>query len=387
MNEEMKILLWSICSPWTINFVENFLVKNNYEVWILLNTSNKKESKEYIDFFESGRLHLVELPPLISEINEGKAQGDLFKNFYGRFLRLKTIIKSGPFDVINMQFVRFTDLADVILLKYLMKSKLILSYWGSDLFRVNRKELTAQGKYVRHADFITFDNIDLEIEFKKICRKKIPSKVVLFGLPVLDIIDKTSRKMADEDIRRQWGIAKDKIVIAIGYNGIPQQQHKKVLSAISKLDKQYKEKVVLLLQMSYGGSKEYRKAVINAVKKTGYEYIVIQHFLSNDEVAELRIITDIFINAQTTDAFSGSVCEYLFANTMLINAKWLRYKEFEKYNFQYLEFQCFNEIPLLISQVMENEIDVSKNKELVWKLRSWEYCAPRWKEIYKRMCK
>lgn len=382
----MKILIWSICSPWTINFVENFLVKNNYEVWIL-NTSNKKESKEYIDFFESGRLHLIELPPLISEINEGKAQGDLFKNFYERFLRLKTIIKSGPFDVINMQFVRFTDLADVILLKYLMKSKLILSYWGSDLFRVNRKELTAQGKYVRHADFITFDNIDLEIEFKKIYRKKIPSKVVLFGLPVLDIIDKTSRKMADEDIRRQWGIAKDKIVIAIGYNGIPQQQHKKVLSAISKLDKQYKEKVVLLLQMSYGGSREYRKSVINAVKKTGYEYIVIQHFLSNDEVAELRIITDIFINAQTTDAFSGSVCEYLFANTILINAKWLRYKEFEKYNFQYLEFQSFNEIPLLISQVMEKEIDVSKNKELVWKLRSWEYCAPRWKEIYKRMCK
>lgn len=382
----MRVLLWSICSPWTINFVENFLVKNNYEVWIL-NTSNKKESKEYIDFFESGRLHLVELPPLISEINEGKAQGDLFKNFHERFLRLKTIIKSGPFDVINMQFVRFTDLADVILLKYLMKSKLILSYWGSDLFRVNRKELTAQGKYIRHADFITFDNIDLEIEFKKIYRKKIPSKVVLFGLPVLDIIDKTCRKMAGDDIRRQWGIAKDKMVIAIGYNGIPQQQHKKILSAISKLDKQYKEKVVLLLQMSYGGSREYRKSVINAVKKTGYEYIVIQHFLSNDEVAELRIITDIFINAQTTDAFSGSVCEYLFANTILINAKWLRYKEFEKYNFQYLEFQSFNEIPLLISQVMEKEIDVSKNKELVWKLRSWEYCAPRWKEIYKRMCK
>ena len=68
----MKILLWSICSPWTINFVENFLVKNNYEVWIL-NTSNKKESKEYIDFFESGRLHLVELPPLISEINGGNS--------------------------------------------------------------------------------------------------------------------------------------------------------------------------------------------------------------------------------------------------------------------------------------------------------------------------
>ena len=103
-----------------MNFVNNFLVKNGYEVWIL-NTSNKKESKEYIDFYESGKIHLVELPSLTFEINEGKAQGDLFKNFYGRFLRLKTIIKSGPFDVINMQFVRFTDLADVILLRVIMQ--------------------------------------------------------------------------------------------------------------------------------------------------------------------------------------------------------------------------------------------------------------------------
>ena len=111
----------------------------------------------------------------------------------------------------------------------------------------------------------------------------------------------------------------------------------------------------------------------------------IQFFLSNDEVAELRIITDILINAQITDAFSGSVCEYLFAGAILINAKWLCYKELKKYNFQYWEFENFGEVHLLIEQAMEQRMDVSKNRELVWKLRSWEHCAPKWQKVYKRM--
>lgn len=37
----MKVLLWSACSPWTMNFVENFLIKHNYEVWILSIGNNR----------------------------------------------------------------------------------------------------------------------------------------------------------------------------------------------------------------------------------------------------------------------------------------------------------------------------------------------------------
>lgn len=383
----MKILLWGVCSPWTINFVENFLLKNDCEVWILFR-GNKREYKDYIEFYKEKRVHLIELPSLVSEIRDGKGRGDFFKTIYARYLQLKVIVNAGPFDLINMQFIYYPDLFDVIILKYLMRTKLILSYWGSDLLRVKESELISKGRYVRHTDFITFDSADLETEFKRVYKwaSKMPSKVVLLGLPVLNIINENLENRSVDDIRRKWGISRNKTVIAIGYNGIPEQQHKKVLNAISKLDGRYKEKIVLILQMSYGGSRGYRKSVIEAVRRTGFEYVDIQSFLSNDEVAELRIITDIFINAQITDAFSGSVCEYLFAGAILINAKWLCYKEFKKYNFQYLEFENFDEVHLLIEQAMEQRMDVSKNRELVWKLRSWEHCAAKWQKVYKRMC-
>ena len=137
--------------------------------------------------------------------------------------------------------------------------------------------------------------------------------------------------------------------------------------------------------MTYNGTDRYIRQVADAAKKTGCEYRVIRHYLTDEEVADLRIMTDIYINAQTTDAFSGSVCENLFAGTILINAEWLRYQEFKDYDFQYLEFQDMDEIGRLVQTAMEKKIDVSKNKKLVWQLRSWECCALKWQRMFQRL--
>lgn len=380
----MKVLLWGIYSPWTLNFVTNFLLTNNYEVWIL-NKGDKQESKKYIEIYNKTGIHLIKFPDIVTETCNRR---DGISSLYTRYLMLKTLIKVGPFDIINMQYVNYSDLIDVIILKIILKARLILSYWGSDLLRIEDKKLKSAGKFLKYADFMTFDNIDLELKFKRTYRwsNMIPQKTVMFGLPVLDSIRKILKDNDREAIRKKWGIDEGKIVIAIGYNGIPEQQHKKVLGILGKLDDDYKKKIVLLLQMSYGGDRTYRNSVIIAVKKTGFQYINIQHFLTDDEVAEIRILTDIYINAQTTDAFSGSVCEYLFAGTVLINAKWLRYKELEKYNFTYLEFENFNDINEIVKKILKEEVDLEGNKTLIWKLRSWESCAPKWDKIYKRMC-
>ena len=382
----MKVLLWSPYSPWILNFLVYFLLKNNYEVWIL-NRGNKKEIKKYIEIYKNYGVHFIEFPSVVSK-DYDKREENIFRSLYIHFLLIKTVLKSGSFDLINMQYVEPLDLVDVAVLKFLLKTKLILSYWGSDLFRMEEGKLKKTGKFSRCADFVTFDNVDLELKFNKLYKwsNLIPQKTVMLGLPVLDSIKRKSTNNCKEEIRKKWGIDNSKIVIAIGYNGIPEQQHKKVLGVLEKLDDVYKKKIVLLLQMSYGGNQTYRNSVTNAAKKTGFPYIDIQHFLTDDEVAEIRILTDIYINAQATDAFSGSVCEYLFADTVLINARWLRYKEFEKYAFKYLEFDDFNDINGIIEKALKEKVDVGNNKKLIWQLRSWEHCAPKWGKIYRRVC-
>lgn len=385
--EKIKVLLWGINSPWTMNFIENFMLKNNCEIWIP-NRENKKECKIYIDFYKAKGIHLIEFPRIIYDVYERKEMANFFEIWYCRFLIWKEIISQGPYDLIHMQYVNYLDLADVVILKYIMRGKLILSYWGSDLLRVGENKWNFLGKASGLADFVTFDNKDLEIKFKKIyrCKNKVPLKTVLFGLPVLDIIDQMLHDRMRSNIRKKWGVPEYKTVIAVGYNGMPAQQHKKILGVIEKLDDWYKDRIILLLQMSYGGNKTYKNSVLKTAEKTGCDYIIVRHFLENEEVAELRILTDIFINGQITDAFSGSVCENLFAGTLLINAVWLRYKELEQYGFKYLEFKKFDEINELIEIAFEEETDTSKNKDLVWRLRSWQFCGPRWNKVYRKVC-
>lgn len=386
----MKVLiLGQINSQWTLQFVEKFFRKNNYEVWMVKRKNDLKSRKWVAQYKEKG-VHFIDCTKLAAEIEMAKkSQGAFLKELYGHFTQIRTIAKAANFDVINMHYVDYTDVKYAVVLKYLTKAKLVFSYWGSDLLRLSKKQLYNRGMLVRQADFVTFDNRDLEFKFKEIYKwaAKVSSETILFGLPVLDIICEKCKHISAEDIREKWNVPKDKWVVAIGYSGGAAHQHIEVLRKLEKLDSETKEKIFILLQMTYGGAPQYIKQVKAAVQKTGCEYCVIQNYLADEEVAELRIMTDIFINSQTTDAFSGSVCENLFSGTILINARWLRYQEFKDYDFQYLEFKNMDEIGNLIKIAMEKKIDVLKNRRLVWQLRSWECCAPKWQRMFQDLSK
>ena len=220
----MRILLWGCTySMWTVHFIDHFLLKNNYEVWIL----KKSNKKEYIDLFESRGVHLIECPKLVTDWYDGKIKIHILKILYIHFLQIKTAVKSGHYDLINLHCVECYTLIDTFILKSIMRTKWILSYWGSDLLRLKNRTLRVMGLLAKHADYVTFENKDLKNKFFKIYKwaDRIESTTALFGLALFDNIIKEQKKKTDAEIRQEWGIPEDKSIIAIGYNGIPQQQH------------------------------------------------------------------------------------------------------------------------------------------------------------------
>lgn len=296
------------------------------------------------------------------------------------------------YDVINYQFVSafylpfFRGIINP-------EKRLVFSYWGSDLMRQKPWHIWLERSFLKKYGiaFATFDNLDLQQMF--LSRYPIPenkTKVVYFADEILGSIDHV--RVERQDVRRiaQQEIPDGKVIVSIGYNAGEAQQHLSVIRELGRLDDSVKENIVLLLQMTYNGTAEYREACKAACAENGLETVVLDSFLEKEDVAKIRLVTDVFINAQTTDAFAGSFGEYMYTDTEILNAVWLHYRELDAYQIAFKEFQTFLEIPEKLQECLKKQEDStakkqSRNPEIIRQMRSAKACRENWNEVFRQL--
>lgn len=286
------------------------------------------------------------------------------------------------YDIVNIQFAALPYL---VLLPFARKNckRVIVSFWGSDILRQKkRNRLTYY--LLRYADVITMSTTEMVKKFKYLYGEELYSKVKIahFGSNVISEIDMINDHGS---VRRNWGIPRDKITISIGYNADSAQNHIPVLEQIKKLPQDDKNKIHILMRLTYGlKSKEYINSITDAVKQTGCTYTLFFDYLSPKQSAEVTCITDIFIHAQKSDARSASMCEHLYAGCLVINPKWINYSEIDAFDLKFEHFEELNEIILdNLCYKTENKykVELSNNKEIIKRLISWEYFIPAWRRI------
>lgn len=287
--------------------------------------------------------------------------------------------KYGPFDYINLQFVDPPGLLRVLLAKKHKGTKLFASFWGSDLLRAPKRSLRFVGLLLDRIDYITADTYLMVDRYnQEFPKAKNKLDIVYFGVSLLPYIDRWIEKK--DECRQFFGIPKNKTVIAIGYNSRWEQQHDKVIASLDSITD--KSKYFIVLQCTYGNnSSEYNIRLKRIVENSGFEYKIITDFLSIDNLAMLRTIVDIFINAQTTDAFCNSIKEYMYAKTQIISASWLHYPEIDMFPLHINEFSNFDEIPALLEHPISEE-KLEWNKKRIKEESSWEACRNKWAEAY-----
>ena len=298
------------------------------------------------------------------------------------------------FDVICFHYI---DLSALVMLPIarLYSRRIVVSYWGSDILRINKKSFINKAITVfltnvslLFADRITFITSSMIKEFHQLCGTKYDKKInkVDFGL---DIIEELKDIIFEEKrIRKKYDINYSKIVISIGYNNNPNQQHIRVLNCIKKYPKCIKEKIHIIIRLTYGqGSNQYIEKIKKISNSIGCTVSLFETYLTNKEIAEITSITDIFIHAQTTDAQSASICEHLFAKCLVLNPKWIRYDELEKSVF-YLKYDDFEEMhKILLENICKkneskylNELDANSQK--IYEMCSWKKHTPEWRSVY-----
>jgi hypothetical protein len=208
----------------------------------------------------------------------------------------------------------------------------VLSVWGSDLLRsAGTLEYADQLAACERATVITVTSIEIrEILLSKFGRHLAPKiRQALLGVSLLDEIDRC--RGTRDGFLQSSGVSPERVTICIGNNASPGNQHLEVIDRLSGLPERYRQRVTLLVPLSYRqADRAYRQTLRLALQQGPLSYRMFDSPLSDREVAMLRCATDMLVHVPVSDAFSASMLETLYAGGVLITGAWLPYSELRR---------------------------------------------------------
>ena len=269
--------------------------------------------------------------------------------------------------------------------------KTVFFFWGSDLLKATNKgklRYILRMRAFKSLDCIGVGTNEMLDKFHELYGNCFDPKIrrIYFGVNGLETLKRvnTSRK----ELRKKYKIDEKKIVISVGYNKMTAQQHIKVLSAIGAVQEMFRDNIHLILRLTYGnGDQKYVDEIKRAIRETKCTSSVFESYLSDEEVAEITSITDVFVQGQMTDARSATMQEHLFAKCLVINPSWIHYSELEDKVF-YLTYDTFEELTEIIQVNLTPKGEsryrekLSKNAQVIDQISSWSTFVPAWRDIY-----
>ena len=371
-----SLLITNINRIWTTEYISNVLKKAGVDVYIV---GFEPVEDEYKEYYLKNDIHIIDL---CANGNNNNKIAKMWKLYN----KVKKLSKAEKFDCIDIQGIPSS--IQVYILIYLTNhfaTKCICTFLGSDLFRVKSNKRVK--KLMRVATHIVLSTNDMQDEFRMKYGQSFDSRIsdCKFGTPSFEEIKSLKQNSSKEQCKEVMGFPQNKISVAIGYNGNAEQQHLRVVKQLNQLDIVLKDKIHLIIHFGYGDDNViYKNELLDLIRASNFDYTFIDKMLNKQEIAYLRMATDIFIHAQTTDALSGSIREIIYAECILINPRWIEYSDFNDLGIDYIQYDDFIDLPDLLCKIINKEIQIKtkNNAELAYSKYSWESVANQWMEIY-----
>jgi hypothetical protein len=378
----MKILIvGDASSVINIGFVK--ALKNQYafiEIDFLdVNSAHEKEVRKLYGPLLNEIFCLNKKLPLIRPFQRGPVRV-LFNK------RVLKEIKTKSFDAVLVQGL---FLHQRFVIKRIKRDSnfLIGVLWGSDFYKCKGAKATKRlARAVHSCNLICTMSGQFKDDFLKRFRFSEQNiRVCNHGSSPLEALFE-QQNIPSWEAKKIPGFSPEYFIITCGYNARPNQQHLKIIDALVKIKSSLSEQTLLLFPMAYGGNEDYKKQVKAALEKSGLRYHINENFLGPEEVAWLRKATDIFIQTQVTDAYSGSMQEHLFAQNVVITGSWLPYQVLKKKDIYFEEIEDIAILDAKLRYVIENfpvlkEKAVSRNTPDKFKSSLWREVIPKWFEI------
>lgn len=365
-------------------FITNYVywlkksTKSKYIVDILSDRQVNDENKKYYNtIFRKNDRNLIY--QIISKIKGVRR--------YYRFFLYNKIIKTLPlYDVVHFHFISIDSYFIIEQFKKNTTSKIILSIWGSDMYRVNSTSEKGFIEACQKADALTFTNQKSIDYFKmKYNWNKNNLKLCRFGLTPLENLKKLTTTRVECKKQLNWNPKKR--AVTIGYNLNSAQQHLEILTQFDNdSTKELMDEIQLILPITYGGTPKYKNQLLEKLKQLPFEYIFYDTFLTDEKVAQIRKASDIMIQLQLTDQFSGSMQEHLYSRNVVITGSWLPYRTMKENGAWFIEIDKLEElakvIPVIIKDFEKYELKTKNNPQVISELSSWDKNIYSWIDLY-----
>lgn len=378
----MKILIIGDKEHVFIYNLVKWLYKTNSSIE-LIDVISRKRMKNKTDryynkvfFYESFYVYV----PLIRRFFKEKSKNTFFKK------KIKKVEKK--YDIIHIHYIEHRLIENADFLSGNITGKLIVTIWGSDFYRSNKSNRRKMLPILQRADNISFENPEMLEEFAQYYREKYNIEfrkltVVRFGLAPLE--DMELLNLNKDKCKFKLNIPVESITVCIGYNAHLGQQHLEILESLGKINNELHENVYLLLPLTYGGNAEYIEKIIEKANNLKFKFRIFTEFLSNYDIAVLRMASDYFLNLQITDALSGSMLEHLYANNIVITGSWLPYNILSELGIDIVKINHVNQIGKVISELILSGAhynNKSENRKILYDFSYWGNCIKEWNKLY-----
>lgn len=272
--------------------------------------------------------------------------------------------------------------------------KIVVSFMGSDFYRVSEKQRKKSESILNLAQKITFNNPETRDQFLKVFGTGYSDKTFItgFGLSLLENIKKIKSEISKESLKEKHGIAPQDIVITCGYNGSPRQQHNIIIEKLIEIKSQLPGNITLLFPVTYGLSGwVYYNDLKNRLNHSEFKYKLIGNpelpplSFSNDQIAEIRIISDIVINIQVSDQASASLLEHLYAGSVVIAGDWLPYSFWNEFGLSFIK-TTISDLTINILKVFYNFNTINKwiagKSETLFTACTWRSIIKKWVFVF-----
>ncbi|NVJ64142.1 MAG: hypothetical protein HWD84_07945 [Flavobacteriaceae bacterium] len=265
----------------------------------------------------------------------------------------------------------------------LCTEKLTAVIWGSDLFRCSTPSMLSA--ILNRCDGINCHTPKMKEKLQSLLsekRRKVTSfSNCLFGLlPLQHIAKLKKQQISKQTCCSSLGFPANKKIVLLGYSANPIHQHIAVINQLTQIQDQLQD-VFFILPFTYGKYPSHLIQTKSLLAASSLNYQILETYLSDEDIAKLRLCIDVSIIVPISDAASGTVLESLYSGSHLITGKWLDYSKLERAGVEFTKIENIDQINTTLLEMLATPRPEQNNEKIIASFSDWTVLIQDWHSL------